>query len=96
MNRIQMEKRHWLIVDSILKKYDYKFYVFGSRAKKQARSLSDLDLCIKEPISKSDLREIKSMLEDSDLPYKVDLVLWDEISPEFRQKIEKDLIAFNE
>jgi hypothetical protein len=34
-------------------------------------------------------------LEESDLPFKVDLIAWNWMSPEFQELIRKDLIAIN-
>jgi uncharacterized protein len=47
---LQMEIRHQEILRSILAKYPYKFYAYGSRVKNQAKEYSDLDLCYKEEI----------------------------------------------
>jgi len=30
---IQLEKRHWKIIQQILSKYPYQFYAYGSRVK---------------------------------------------------------------
>lgn len=94
MSKIQIKDSHRKMVVDILKVYPFRAFVFGSRAKNAAKEFSDLDLCIKEPISKDTLRELQRKLEDSNLPYKVDVILWSEISSEFRAQIEKDLIEF--
>jgi predicted nucleotidyltransferase len=73
-------------------KYPVTFYAFGSRVKGTARPLSDLDLCIKDPIHKSVLVKILEEFEESDLPFKVDIILWSEISENFQKQIEKDLL----
>lgn len=95
MNNLQIEEAHLKLICEILKPYPFKFYVFGSRAKRTAKKLSDLDLCIKEDIPKATLRSIQRQFEDSNLPYKVDILLWAEISKDFRRQIEKDLLQLN-
>lgn len=87
-----MEARHWKIVEEILNKYPYTFYAFGSRTKGTQKRLSDLDLCFKDPIPFNIQGHIDEDFEESDLPFKVDLLDWRYISPEFQEIIEKDLI----
>lgn len=88
---LQMETRHWEIIHSILSKYPYRFYAYGSRVKGQAKEYSDLDLCYYEEIPWNVLSNICGDLEESDLPFKVDLVAWKWMSPEFQQLIKSDL-----
>jgi uncharacterized protein len=47
---IQLKNKHQTIVNTILAKYPYKFYAYGSRTKNQAQEYSDLDLCYQEEI----------------------------------------------
>lgn len=92
---IQIEEKHRKLITEIMQKYQFDFFVFGSRAKGLARPLSDLDLCIKSQVSKSTIRRLQDEFEESDLPYKVDLILWGEISNAFKKNIESDLILFD-
>jgi uncharacterized protein len=71
---IQLENRHQEIILSILSKYPYKFYAYGSRVKNQAKKYSDLDLCFYGEISLNVLSHIEEDFEESNLPFKVDLV----------------------
>lgn len=89
---IQTEPKHWKIIQSILKKYPYHFYAFGSRATHIAKEFSDLDLCYKENIPKHIITEIRGDFEDSNLPYTVDIVAWSDCSDDFKKHIEKDLL----
>ncbi len=95
MKIIQLEPKHLTIVKEILKKYEVNVFVFGSRAKNSAKTLSDLDLCLKDNYDKSTIRKLQDAFEDSDLPFKVDVVVWSDISASFQKHIEKDLIKFN-
>ena len=91
---LQLENRHWQIVQQILAKYPYAFYAYGSRVKGEAWKFSDLDLCYREPIPWKTLSSICGELEESDLPFKVDLVYWEWMSSEFQEIIKEDLVLF--
>jgi predicted nucleotidyltransferase len=69
-------------------------WVFGSRAKGTAKKHSDLDLAIQTitPLSSKILANLKFDLEESDLPYKVDIVDWNTLSAAFKQHIEHDRV----
>ena len=69
-----MENRHQQMVKEILSKYPYQFYAYGSRVKGTAKKYSDLDLCFQEKIPWNILSHIEEELEESNLPFKVDLV----------------------
>lgn len=90
---IQIEKKkHLEIIKSIFSKYPYKFYAFGSRAKGTAGKYSDLDLCYQEEIPWNILSHIQEDFEESDLPFKIDLVNWKHMDSNFLKLIEKDLV----
>jgi hypothetical protein len=71
---LQLAEKHYQIVKEILSKYSYSFYAYGSRAKGNARKLSDLDLCYQEPIPDSLTYQIEEEFKESDLPFFVELV----------------------
>lgn len=87
-----MEPKHFAIVCSILSKYPYKFYAFGSRARGNPKRLSDLDICFFDTIPDNVLIHIEEDFEESDLPYKVDIVDWNKSSDDFRELIKNDLV----
>lgn len=89
---IYLEPRHWSIIQRILADYPYQFYVFGSRVKGTHRPFSDLDLCYKDALPDHLLAKIEGAFEESDLPFKIELVYYEHMSPEFRKLIEKDLV----
>lgn len=95
---IDLNPQHLDLVKKILRKnlpQDAKVFVFGSRANGTAKKFSDLDLAIdvKHKISLSDFAKIHSDFEESDLPYKVDIIDLKTIEESFRNKIASDLIA---
>lgn len=89
---LQLKNKHWEVIKQILSKYPYKFYAYGSRTKNQAREYSDLDFCYQEEIPWNILSHLGEDFEQSDLPFKVDLVYWGWMSSEFREMIKNDLM----
>lgn len=87
----QLEKRHQKIIKQILSKYSYQFYAYGSRVKGTARKFSDLDLCYKENIPDAIVFRIEEEFKESDLPFIVELVAWEDMKVGFREMIEEDL-----
>ena len=87
-----MEQRHLNIVENILQKYPYEIAAFGSRVRGNSKRLSDLDLCVMQPISDLVLGNMQEDFEESDLPFTVDIVRWDRCSDAFKKCIQNDLI----
>ena len=87
-----MEPRHWIIVQKILSRYPYAFYAFGSRARGNPKPLSDLDLCFFDNIPTNILSHLDEDFEESDLPFKVDVIDWNMCDENFRAKITPDLV----
>lgn len=88
---ISVSVTEWNIIQSILATYipHREVWAFGSRVKGRVKSFSDLDIAIMgdSPMSIAEIADLKQAFSDSDLPYKVDLVLWSETSENFRQLI---------
>lgn len=94
---IDIRPDHWKIVRDILRKHvpDCEVWAFGSRAKRTAKSYSDLDLAIiaDAPLS---LRVRGALAEDfseSNLPFRVDVIDWTGTNEAFRRIIEKDKVV---
>ena len=63
-------------------------WAFGSRVKGNFRPDSDLDLVVfSSPDSSSSVYALKEALDESSLPFSVDVLVWDEISESFRKNI---------
>ena len=71
---LQINKEDYQILKQILSKRPYQFYAYGSRIKGNARQFSDLDLCYREEIPNEVIYRIQEELEESDLPFVVELV----------------------
>jgi len=65
----------------------YKAFIFGSRATGKNRKFSDLDLGINGPrsLTPKEYISIKNELEDSDIPYRVDLVDFAKVNNKFKK-----------
>jgi len=74
MTELLMSNQDKKILTQILSKYPYHFYAYGSRVKGTNRKFSDLDVCYQEEIPSYKLVEIEEELENSDLPFIVELV----------------------
>lgn len=103
LNNLFIENKHWEIVSAILKKYlankNIKVYIFGSRSTgKNLKRGSDLDIALEantgEIIDLQLLDQLDFDFQDSDLPYKVDLIDLNSVSKEFRAAVSNDLIEF--
>lgn len=81
-------------VADILQRFapDCEVRAFGSRVRGAARSYSDLDLAIvsSEKLPFKKLAALRIAFEESDLPFRVDVLDWHSVSPEFKQVIEQN------
>ena len=66
-------------------------WVYGSRAKWTSRPQSDLDLVVfATPGQRRGVGNLREAFEESDLPFRVDLFVWDEVPETFREEIEAE------
>lgn len=91
---IYLEEKHYKIIQDILAKYPYDFYAFGSRVKGSHKPFSDLDLCLIKSIPILEKAQLQEDLEESNLPFKVDIIQWNDISDDFKKIIKNDFIKF--
>jgi len=70
-------------------------WAFGSRAKRTAKTYSDLDIVLitREPLSLEQLASVTDAFDSSDLPMRVDVVDWASTSGDFRRIIERDKVV---
>jgi len=76
---------------------DRPVYAFGSRATGRAHRRSDLDLAIggEHELPLRSRAELAEDFTESDLPIFVDVIDLNELTPEFRQRIERDFILIH-
>ena len=86
-----IKPEHLAIIKGILLEFlpGVEVRAFGSRVNGAFKDWSDLDLAL-VGVARIDpriLTLLKGAFEESDLPYRVDLLDWHNISPEFRELI---------
>jgi type I restriction enzyme, S subunit len=88
-NAIDISPEQLLIVQSILRKHlpkGARTWAFGSRVTWTAKDFSDLDLAVEHdaPLPSKTLINLEEDFEESDLPWRVDVIDLNAVSPEFR------------
>ena len=69
-------------------------WAYGSRARFTAKSHSDLDLVVfSRPEQSLQVADLREAFEESDLPFRVDLFVWDEVPLSFRRNIEAERVV---
>jgi predicted nucleotidyltransferase len=71
---------------------------FGSRYKGTSKEYSDLDLAIigEDELDWDVIANLKDEFEESDLPFRVEVLDWHTVSPEFRKVIEMGYEVVNQ
>lgn len=71
-----------------------KIWIFGSRAKGTHKKFSDLDVCFDRgaPLPDAEVSLMREKFQNSDLPYKVDLIDYHDVSEDFRKLIRNSSI----
>jgi predicted nucleotidyltransferase len=89
---IDLSPRHLEAVLGITRKHVPRCEVraFGSRVNRTAKQYSDLDLAVvgTGKLNDDTLRHLKEAFEESDLPFRVDVLDWHATSPGFQRVIE--------
>ena len=72
-------------------------WVYGSRAKWTSRPQSDLDMVVfATPEQSSRVFDLREAFEESNLPFRVDLFVWDDVPERFRKHIKQDYVVLVE
>ncbi|MBF0626130.1 MAG: restriction endonuclease subunit S [Magnetococcales bacterium] len=72
-------------------------WAYGSRVKGTARPYSDLDLVVFTlPSQRPLISELKETLDESNLPFLVDVLVWSELPERFRRNIEEKYVVVQE
>jgi len=100
LQQLDVKSRHLETVLAILDRHllDHTVWAFGSRVTDKARPYSDLDLVVvgKEPLALSLIADLAEAFDESDLPFKVDIVDWARTNESFRQIINERKIVLRE
>ena len=70
-------------------------WIFGSRTTTKHKPYSDLDLVVmgEEPLPLVTSADLREAFSDSDLNFKVDLVVWSELTENFKQIIRNHYVV---
>jgi len=83
-----------------LKEKNARVYIFGSRATNTQKKFSDIDILFipnpKHPIPGHVLHQLLSEIEDSNFPYRIDLVNYLELAKSYKDRIEKEKIEIKD
>ncbi len=85
------EAKH--IVLSVLKGHNIKTCLFGSRATGSARKFSDIDIALDaggKPVPTALMVNLAFLLEESHIPFRVDLVDMQGVSSLVRESVKKE------
>lgn len=73
---------------------DTGVWVYGSRAGRTARPRSDLDMVVfAAERQRHQVSDLKDAFDESRLPFRVDLFVWDDLPEEFKKNIEAERIV---
>jgi len=92
---INLENKYIDLIKNIINSHikQYKLYMFGSRAKNNARKYSDIDIAIdSDELTDKIKSEILFEFENSLIPYEIDFIDLNTVSNEFKNLIKDDLI----
>ena len=74
-----------------------RFFLFGSRAQGTAGLMADIDIGIlpPKPLDTKTLAKLREKIEESFVPYSVDLVDFSNLSEQFKQQALKKTVPWN-
>ena len=96
LNHIDISSAERKIILSLIETHlpNTTVWAYGSRATWSARPKSDLDLvAFASADQKNAVYDLKEAFEESDLPFRVDFFVWDNVPDEFRGNIERDRVV---
>ncbi len=84
------------IIQSVLNSQPLEIILYGSRATGKAHPSSDYDIALKSAqlIPQNKLSQIREKMEDSNIPYKIDVVDYAVVSSKLQAIIDKDGIKW--
>lgn len=92
---LDVKKKHLEELERIFGEYcpNAEIWAFGSRIKNESHSGSDLDLVVKSfHEAHKTVSELRELLNDSDIPFLIDIMDFEKISKSFQCEILKDYV----
>ncbi len=93
---IDLTAEHRKTVLELLERHlpDTAAWVYGSRVKWTSRPQSDLDLVVfATPEQGRQVGDLREAFEESNLPFRVDLFVWDDVPESFRDRIKDNHVV---
>ena len=90
IHALQLSERQRALVQALLARHvpDTEVWAYGSRIGDAAKPWSDLDLVVfASPAQQNAVAGLRESFAESDLPFRVDLFVWDKIPASFRENI---------
>lgn len=86
------------LILSLLEDEPVKIIVFGSRARKDSHRSSDVDIGLipHGKLSIGKITELKEKIEDLNIPYKVEIVDFSQVSESFRKEAFKEVVVWKD
>ena len=84
------------VVETVTKQANVRVYLFGSWARGEERVTSDIDLAMEGEDASEKVMEVREALEESDIPYRVDVVNLMEASPALLANVRKEGILWKD
>ncbi|WP_228409570.1 nucleotidyltransferase family protein [Radiobacillus deserti] len=86
------------IILNVLKEENVKVYLFGSWARQEEKNSSDIDIAVesRSQISLSKWAELLEKVEESTIPYHVDIVNMDDASMELKENVRKEGVEWKD
>jgi predicted nucleotidyltransferase len=83
----------WVV--SPLKKFGAQVWIFGSRARGDHKTFSDVDILysLQPSLRLADLGNIRETIEESNFPFKVDLVDENVLAESYREQVLRERIG---
>ena len=69
-----LSKEIYYKIIEVTRKYNYDFYIFGSRAKNSYRDNSDIDIAVYGDIKEEEEMKIRNDFDILDIPHTIDIV----------------------
>ena len=92
---MDVEPKHLKVLLGLLQNHlpGVAVWAFGSRVKWTSRPDSDLDLVVfAKPEQSHQVHALKDALEESSLPFRVDVLVWDAVSEAFHDNIRREYV----
>ena len=98
LSDVSIASAHLTLIQNLLRTHlqsPCTVWAYGSRTQGAFKRYSDLDLAIIEPenVDVLTMAKLRMALEESDLPFKVDIVEFAALSDAFKEIVERDHVV---